>query len=180
MYRSTFSWPRHLMEVSGQLHAPVALPLGERAPGIHWIGGWVNPRVGLDDWEKIKFLHLPRLEFRPLCRPARSQSLYRLRYPGSSVHEDKHWLNYSRGYELTEWQLVWEFTYKYGYKFTIVHLTLYQCNGCNMWRQDRPSHLDTYKRSFDNQFIWREIYVSYHHGYCILTAVIYIREEESI
>jgi hypothetical protein len=26
---------------------------------------------------------LPRLELRPLCRPARSQSLYRLRYPGS-------------------------------------------------------------------------------------------------
>jgi hypothetical protein len=21
----------------------------ERAPGTHWIGGWVNPRAGLDD-----------------------------------------------------------------------------------------------------------------------------------
>jgi hypothetical protein len=26
MYRSTFSWPRHLLEVIGQLHAPAALP----------------------------------------------------------------------------------------------------------------------------------------------------------
>jgi hypothetical protein len=24
---------------------------GERAPGIHWIGGWVDPRAGLDDIE---------------------------------------------------------------------------------------------------------------------------------
>jgi hypothetical protein len=26
MYKSTFSWPRHELEVSGQLHAPAALP----------------------------------------------------------------------------------------------------------------------------------------------------------
>jgi hypothetical protein len=25
------------------------------APGTHWIGGWVGPRVGLDDVEKRKF-----------------------------------------------------------------------------------------------------------------------------
>jgi hypothetical protein len=24
---------------------------GERAPGTHWIGGWVGPTVGLDDME---------------------------------------------------------------------------------------------------------------------------------
>jgi hypothetical protein len=34
--------------------------------------------------EKRKFLTLPRLELRPLGHPTRSQSLYRLRYPGSS------------------------------------------------------------------------------------------------
>jgi hypothetical protein len=43
----------------------------------------VDPRAGLDDVEKRKFLPLPELELRPLARPARSQSLYRLRYPGS-------------------------------------------------------------------------------------------------
>jgi hypothetical protein len=51
---------------------------GEKAPGTHWIGGWVGPRAGLDDVEKRKFLILPGLELRPLGRPARSQSLYRL------------------------------------------------------------------------------------------------------
>jgi hypothetical protein len=35
--------------VSGQLHAPAALPPGERVPGTHRIGGCVGPRVGLDD-----------------------------------------------------------------------------------------------------------------------------------
>jgi hypothetical protein len=31
------------------------------------------------------FLTLPRIEFRPFGRPARSQSLYRLRYRGSFI-----------------------------------------------------------------------------------------------
>jgi hypothetical protein len=56
---------------------------GEKARGAHRIGGWVGPRVGLDDVEERKFLTLPELELRPLGRPARSQSLYRLSYPGS-------------------------------------------------------------------------------------------------
>jgi hypothetical protein len=38
----------------------------------------VDPRAGLDDVEKI--LTLPGLELQSLGRPARSQSLYRLRY----------------------------------------------------------------------------------------------------
>jgi hypothetical protein len=58
---------------------------GERAPGIHWIGGWVDPRAGLDDLERRKFLTLPGLELRPLSRPARSQSLYRLNYDGTII-----------------------------------------------------------------------------------------------
>jgi hypothetical protein len=45
----------------------------------------VDPRASLDDLEKRKFLTLPGLELRPLGRPARSQSLYRLRYPCSLV-----------------------------------------------------------------------------------------------
>jgi hypothetical protein len=57
---------------------------GERAPGTHWIGGWVDSRAGLDDLEKKKFLTLPGFELRPLGRPALSQSLYRLRYPSSA------------------------------------------------------------------------------------------------
>lgn len=37
-----------------------ALPFGERACGIHWIGGWVNLRAPLDAVENsIKFLYFP-------------------------------------------------------------------------------------------------------------------------
>jgi hypothetical protein len=42
----------------------------------------VGPNAVLDDVENRKFLTLPELELRPLGSPARSQSLYRLRYPG--------------------------------------------------------------------------------------------------
>jgi hypothetical protein len=57
----------------------------ERAPGTHWTGRWVGPRTGLDEAEKRQFLNLPGLELRPLRRPAHSQSLYRLSYPGLST-----------------------------------------------------------------------------------------------
>jgi hypothetical protein len=56
---------------------------GKRVAGTHWIGGWLDPRAGLDDVEKRQFLILPGLKLRPLGRPARSWSLYQLRYPGS-------------------------------------------------------------------------------------------------
>jgi hypothetical protein len=72
------------MEVSGQLHASAVLHLGERDPGTHWIGGSVGPRASLDDSEKT-FLTLPGVEFRSLGHRTHSQSLYRLRYPGSSL-----------------------------------------------------------------------------------------------
>jgi hypothetical protein len=52
---------------------------GENSLSTHWIGGWVDPRAGLDNVKKRKFLTLPGLELRPLGRPARSWSLY-LRY----------------------------------------------------------------------------------------------------
>jgi hypothetical protein len=51
---------------------PIRFTPGERVPGTHWIGGWVDLRAGLDDREKGKFLTLPELELRPLGRPARS------------------------------------------------------------------------------------------------------------
>jgi hypothetical protein len=41
---------------------PCRFTPGERGPGSHWIGGWVDSRAGLDDVEKRKFLTLPGLE----------------------------------------------------------------------------------------------------------------------
>jgi hypothetical protein len=70
----------------------------ERIPGIHWIGGWVGPRISLDDTEKGKFLTLPGLEVRPLGRPARSQSLYRLRCPGFQFFFIPNRINEFMGY----------------------------------------------------------------------------------
>jgi hypothetical protein len=64
---------------------PQPLYLREKARGTHSIGGWVGARAGLDNMEEWKFLTLPGLELRPLGHPARSQSLYRLRYPGSLI-----------------------------------------------------------------------------------------------
>jgi hypothetical protein len=42
----------------------------------------VGRRIGQEDVKNIKFLTQPGLELRPLSRPACSQSLYRLHYPG--------------------------------------------------------------------------------------------------
>jgi hypothetical protein len=49
---------------------------GERAPGTHWIGGWVNPRADMDNVGKRKFFTLLGLEHQPFGYPAHSQSLY--------------------------------------------------------------------------------------------------------
>jgi hypothetical protein len=56
--------------VSGLLHAPAALPRGEKTFGTHWVGGWVGPRTGPHDVEKRTISPLPGLELRPIGRPA--------------------------------------------------------------------------------------------------------------
>ena len=64
------------MGVGGQRHAPAALPQGKR-PGTHCIGGCVGPMAGLDGAENLASTRI----LSPV-RPARSESLYRLSYPG--------------------------------------------------------------------------------------------------
>jgi hypothetical protein len=56
------------MEVSGQLHVSATLPSGGKAPGIHWIRGWVGPSVRLNTVEKRKIF--PYRELNP-APPAR-------------------------------------------------------------------------------------------------------------
>jgi hypothetical protein len=55
----------------------------ETAPSTHWTGGCVDPRTGLDDVEKRKFLNLPGLKLRTFGCPVHGQSLYRICCPGS-------------------------------------------------------------------------------------------------
>ena len=50
-------------------------------PGTHCIGGWVGPRADLDGCGKSR---LPS-GFDPQDRSARSESLYRLSYPGAGT-----------------------------------------------------------------------------------------------
>jgi hypothetical protein len=45
----------------------------------------MGPRAGRDAVERRKILPLPGIELLPLCRPGRSQSLYRLRDSGSQL-----------------------------------------------------------------------------------------------
>ena len=59
-----------------QRHAPAALYPWE-GPGTHCAGGWVGPRAGLNRCGKSR----PPTGIRSPDRSARSQSLYRLRYP---------------------------------------------------------------------------------------------------
>jgi hypothetical protein len=73
---------------SGQLHTPAALPPGEEPPvPIGWEAGWTSGPVWT--WRRKKFLTLPTFELRPLGRRSRSQSLNRLRYPGSYTREER-------------------------------------------------------------------------------------------
>jgi hypothetical protein len=62
---------------------PGSFTPGERAPGTYCIGGLVDPRAGLDNMGKWKFLTLPGLETRPLSRPARSR---KFRYISYFIH----------------------------------------------------------------------------------------------
>jgi hypothetical protein len=52
------------MEVSGQLHAPAALPLGKEPLVPIWIGGWTGTRAALDSVVKRK-IPSPRRESKP-------------------------------------------------------------------------------------------------------------------
>jgi hypothetical protein len=61
--------------VGRQPNAPAALPPGKI--GTHCTGHWVGPRAGLDVCEKSRPTGIGSPD-----RPARSQSPYRLSYPG--------------------------------------------------------------------------------------------------
>jgi hypothetical protein len=57
------------MGVGGQCHTLAALPLGKR-PGTHCTGGWMDAE------------NLAPIEIRSVDRPACSELLYQLHYPG--------------------------------------------------------------------------------------------------
>jgi hypothetical protein len=59
--------------VSGQRHAQAPFYPGGRTPGTHWVGGWVDPKAGLDIEARGKILLiLLGIEHRSPDRPVRS------------------------------------------------------------------------------------------------------------
>jgi hypothetical protein len=94
--------------MGGQLHAPAALPPGKR-PGTHCTGGWVGPGPV---WTAAEILAPTGI--RSQDRPARSESLYRVRYPGpQQVPVQKFKSNtYTHAHAHTAWLL-----YKPNYYF---------------------------------------------------------------
>jgi hypothetical protein len=64
MYRSTFSWTRQYLEVSGQLHAPAALLPGKR-PRYPFYKRLIGPQSRSGRYGEVKIFTLPGLELRP-------------------------------------------------------------------------------------------------------------------
>ena len=65
------------MGVGCYRHAQAALPPRQK-PGTHRTGGWVGPRKGLDGCGKSRLYRTVQ---------TRSESLYRLRYPGLGLDD---------------------------------------------------------------------------------------------
>ena len=76
--------PRHCRWGGGVSTTPRPLYPRER-PGTHCTGGWVGPRAGLDGCGKSR----TPTGIRSPDRPARSESLYRLSYPGRHFVPDR-------------------------------------------------------------------------------------------
>jgi ribosomal protein S16 len=72
--------------VGGQLHAPDYLPPGKE-PRYQFDRRLGGPQGRSAQRGEEENLDPTELKLRPLGRPARSQSLYRLRYPGSPRHQ---------------------------------------------------------------------------------------------
>ena len=85
-YSSTLSLTSAIDGVGGQRHAPAAFLPGKTR--YHCTGGGLGPRAGLDRWGKSR----PHKGVRFPDRPARSESLYRLRYPGPLMRT-RPWLS---------------------------------------------------------------------------------------
>jgi hypothetical protein len=75
---STHFLTSELDRVGGQIHAAAALPKGQK-PDIRCTGDWVDAGATLDGCAKSR---PPSTGIRSPDRQTRSQSLYRLSYPG--------------------------------------------------------------------------------------------------
>jgi hypothetical protein len=97
MYRSTFSWLQHLLEVSGQLHASALVPSGAKSPWYPLVRTLIGDLDPVRTTWHREMLLLQGLELRPLGSPANSQSIYRLSYRGvffGALQNASQWTSY--------------------------------------------------------------------------------------
>jgi hypothetical protein len=149
--------------VSRQLHAPAALPPGKRAPSTHWIGGWVNPRAGLDDMERRTFFTLRELELRPLGPPALSQSLYRL--PSDSRTINHLFFYKTFGIVKVFWKVSHAYFYLRSFSFFVYIFGLmhFMVNTTELFRLDSEIHSVETRRTQ----IWSFLANRYYPYRCI-------------
>ena len=83
MYSTTLSLTSALEGVDGQRHSPTALPPGKTRYPLYRRLGRPQGRAG-----RVRKIS-PPTGIRSLDRPARSESLYRLIYPGPHLVGDK-------------------------------------------------------------------------------------------
>jgi hypothetical protein len=94
--------PRHWIGLVVSVTPRPRFSPGERTFGTHCTGGWVDPRAGLDTEARRKILSpLPGIEPRSSGRPARSQTLYWLSYPGSQ--SINYWRKFTYGHCFYYW-----------------------------------------------------------------------------
>jgi hypothetical protein len=132
---------------------------GRFTPGTHWIGSWVGPRAGLDYVDKRKFLTIPGLEFRPLGRPARSQSVYRL----SSWFYVYYSLQSGSKETATETSTYISLHLNVGQSKAILEIRHWALGGLSIWVQTNRNCLPYEVRSFSSdQALGRCIRVRQH------------------
>jgi hypothetical protein len=95
--------------------------LVERAPGTQLIGGWVDPRAGLDDLEKRKFLTLPSV-----VQPVAS------RYTTSPwlLEKKKIIIHFNRTNQMIIWETVTEVG-EINMKMDFTCIVMMKSSGCN-------------------------------------------------
>jgi hypothetical protein len=118
----------------------------KRTPGVLWIGDWVGPKFGLI---------VPELEPRPLCRAARSHSLYQLRYRGSTTPCSLVKSTRTR-YNIGEYES--HHNYSCARKSTLLHPILSQTI-CRLYfyTSDRCGDRTQICRSFFSSRIWGQL-----------------------
>jgi hypothetical protein len=121
---------------------PLPLYPRERAPSTYFIGGWVDPRARSGRYGEVKIFYPTGTRTPALPgRPARSQSLYRLSYSGStSVTNFKSVAISNKPHRHINQHREWEGKTNQAYVATTLHRYILEVLGSNLDRDTRHSN----------------------------------------